>query len=238
MQFTVEAWNEGQIVGQAAVAEGQFLEVGRQAAGLAISDLSLSGRHFQLNVADGRLLVDDLGSTNGTWANELPVTQRVQIGPGARIMAGNTTFIVKQAGAQYVEGTRWCIVAVPQGMQAQPQYGFDGEQTADFAETVMCREEAVPVEVPLRDYIARQFAMLGQHAKDLRHAEAVAPPEVVAQENIVSDVAFVYDRFSVRQLHAYVRSGPGIGIAVWTFRPVIANPVERFWSILSSLRFG
>ena len=65
--------------------------VGR-AAGcqVTIDDTFASQMHARLYVRDGQLLVEDLGSTNGTWLNRQKVTGPAVIQRGDRLQVGNT----------------------------------------------------------------------------------------------------------------------------------------------------
>jgi hypothetical protein len=65
--------------------------VGRgDAADVVLDDPYASDRHARFGVSGGRPWVEDLGSTNGTEVNEMPVTARVELDPGDRIKVGQT----------------------------------------------------------------------------------------------------------------------------------------------------
>lgn len=67
------------------------LVVGRSAkADIVIEDPFASERHARFGVSGGRPWVEDLGSTNGTEVNEMPVTARVELDPGDKIKIGET----------------------------------------------------------------------------------------------------------------------------------------------------
>ncbi len=57
-------------------------------------DPQLSRRHARLRRAHGRLLIEDLGSTNGTRVNGRPIEAETVIAPGDRIALGDTTLEV------------------------------------------------------------------------------------------------------------------------------------------------
>lgn len=68
------------------------LTVGR-AGGCAIAlpeDTYVSSLHARVFVADGQVLVEDLGSTNGTFLNQAKVTAAVPLKKGDRLQVGNT----------------------------------------------------------------------------------------------------------------------------------------------------
>ena len=72
-------------------ALGDEVTVGR-AAGcqVTLDDTYASQLHARLYVRDGQLLVEDLGSTNGTWLNRQKVTGPLVIQRGDRLQVGNT----------------------------------------------------------------------------------------------------------------------------------------------------
>ncbi|HEY7939115.1 MAG TPA: FHA domain-containing protein [Acidimicrobiales bacterium] len=70
---------------------GDEVTVGR-AAGcqVTLDDTYASQLHARVYVRDGQLLVEDLGSTNGTWLNRQKVTGPLVIQRGDRLQVGNT----------------------------------------------------------------------------------------------------------------------------------------------------
>ena len=70
--------------------------IGRAEAGMGTlgGDPELSGRHAQVSVADGRFVIEDLGSTNGTFVNGRRIPAPTVVEPGDAIWVGTTTLIV------------------------------------------------------------------------------------------------------------------------------------------------
>src|ERR1051325_9735356 len=69
------------------------LSIGRDRQNtLAIEDRVLSRRHCAIQDSDGKCSLRDLGSSNGTYVNGLPVTQRMLI-DGDQITAGQSLFV-------------------------------------------------------------------------------------------------------------------------------------------------
>jgi ABC-2 type transport system ATP-binding protein len=67
------------------------ITIGRDpASDLVLADDQMSRRHLQLTAEDGRAIVEDLGSTNGTFVNGALVTGRLSLSGGDRIQAGGT----------------------------------------------------------------------------------------------------------------------------------------------------
>jgi DNA-binding NtrC family response regulator/pSer/pThr/pTyr-binding forkhead associated (FHA) protein len=81
------------------LAEGRRVLVGRSApAEIAINDQSLSRQHAAVELIDGRVWIEDLGSTNGTWVDGLRV-ERIQVPPGTELMLGGVVASVDLLGA-------------------------------------------------------------------------------------------------------------------------------------------
>lgn len=62
-------------------------------AQVRVPDPMVSRRHCEIGTADGRLLVRDLGSTNGTIVNGR-IVHDAPLQPGDRILLGMTPFVV------------------------------------------------------------------------------------------------------------------------------------------------
>ena len=57
-----------------------------------VDDTYLSGHHAKVSAADGRVIVDDLGSRNGTYLNGARITEPRTVKVGDRIQIGYTVF--------------------------------------------------------------------------------------------------------------------------------------------------
>jgi pSer/pThr/pTyr-binding forkhead associated (FHA) protein len=85
------------IVVEPADQTGRAYQVGSEvtlgrAAGcqITVDDSFVSQLHARVFARDGRLLVEDLGSTNGTYLNRQKVSGPMVISPGDRLQVGNT----------------------------------------------------------------------------------------------------------------------------------------------------
>jgi pSer/pThr/pTyr-binding forkhead associated (FHA) protein len=66
--------------------------IGRDAScHVTIPDASVSHRHARVYHSDGEWYVEDLGSTNGTFVNERPLTRPVVLRPGDTVSIGRST---------------------------------------------------------------------------------------------------------------------------------------------------
>ncbi|NUQ50905.1 MAG: FHA domain-containing protein, partial [Phycisphaerae bacterium] len=64
---------------------------------LRVPARDVSRRHCEIEVAGGRVLVRDLGSSNGTFLNGKRITE-AQLNPGDRLTIGPVTFVVQIDG--------------------------------------------------------------------------------------------------------------------------------------------
>ena len=68
--------------------------IGRGAdADLRLTDHGVSRHHAQVELREGGVWVEDLGSTNGTTVNGLPVTVPTLMSSGQRIAIGSTVLV-------------------------------------------------------------------------------------------------------------------------------------------------
>ncbi len=73
---------------------------------LTIPDRSVSTRHAEITLRDGRLWLRDLGSTNGTWHNRRPVRRPVALSDGDVLHFARTEFrVAREAVATSAEST-------------------------------------------------------------------------------------------------------------------------------------
>lgn len=67
------------------------LEIGRECGGLLLNDPQISRQHLELRTENGRVVVTDLGSTNGTTLDGQALTQPTHLAPGSTVTMGDTT---------------------------------------------------------------------------------------------------------------------------------------------------
>lgn len=67
------------------------LVIGRECDGLLLADPQVSRRHLSLDVADGRVVVTDLGSTNGSTLDGRRLTAPATLAVGSVVRCGETT---------------------------------------------------------------------------------------------------------------------------------------------------
>ena len=91
---------EGPCVGARAVMSGASVSVGRGSENhLELQDDELSRHHCELRIEQGRAVVRDLDSTNGTWVDGSRVgPDYVDLRVGQRLRVGGTTLALERTG--------------------------------------------------------------------------------------------------------------------------------------------
>jgi adenylate cyclase len=84
-------------------ADGLVLGRHSEQCDLVVAHGSLSRRHARLRIADGRLTIEDLGSTNGTIVDgmRLPVETPRPLRDGAQLLLGEIRFVVSETGSEH-----------------------------------------------------------------------------------------------------------------------------------------
>lgn len=84
------------------VRNGEKLTIGRaENADVAVpQDGQMSSLHLSIECEDGKCVIHDLDSTNGTWLNDEQVRKRIALSTGDVLRIGTTTFRVELQGAR------------------------------------------------------------------------------------------------------------------------------------------
>ena len=103
---------EGDDAGRQTPLEGS-LEIGREAStGLPLDDEQTSRRHARVTAQGDHALIEDLGSTNGTYLNGQPIEGQRTLRPGDRLRVGLTVFELRTAAD--VQRQPSAVIPVPQ----------------------------------------------------------------------------------------------------------------------------
>src|SRR5215475_7813684 len=88
---------EGALAGTTLGLADQQITIGRaDDATLVLNDDYASTRHARLFPQDGQWIVEDLGSTNGTYLDRQKVTQPTPVSPGVPIRIGKTVLELRR----------------------------------------------------------------------------------------------------------------------------------------------
>ncbi|GAA1922092.1 antibiotic biosynthesis regulator FhaB [Streptomyces sodiiphilus] len=89
---------EGSLTGTTVALQGQTITLGRaHDSTIVLDDDYASGRHARIYPdRDGQWIVEDLGSTNGTYLDRSRLTQPMPIPPGAPIRIGKTVIELRK----------------------------------------------------------------------------------------------------------------------------------------------
>src|SRR5829696_1920499 len=101
------------------VALGQPLVVGRgQDAQIVLDDPRASRRHARITPHGGTAVVEDLGSSNGTFVNGNELHAPATVGPGDDILIGVT--VIELRSTHQIAAQPSAARPVPQAIAAQP----------------------------------------------------------------------------------------------------------------------
>jgi len=108
--------------------EGDQLTIGRDASnGVAINDSEVSRKHSRLSFQGGKYVVEDLGSTNGTFVNGQRLAGPVVLKPGDVVSLGEQIVLMYDAinmdpGATMAAPRKSARVEPPPVYSAPPAY--------------------------------------------------------------------------------------------------------------------
>lgn len=124
---------QGPLAGQVFELQQPIHNVGRSKENdIQIDDLKISRRHANLTLTPTGYVLQDLGSTNGTFVNNQRITAPVAIQPGDVIGFGDNVVIDVQGfvGAPQMAGPARAAVAPPQQAYAPQQQAYAPPQPA------------------------------------------------------------------------------------------------------------
>ena len=147
----------GPLCGEAFPLDGPALTIGRDtAAQLCIPDRLMSRRHCAVEVSEGGSFLRDLGSSNGTFVNGIPVRERA-LEHGDRIRVGESVllFLDRQRGSRVGSDGEALTECVDRGTRQPPAAAEIDSPAAIVAEVLAGRatlqaHEMVGESAPMR----------------------------------------------------------------------------------------
>ncbi|MGA9771574.1 MAG: trypsin-like peptidase domain-containing protein, partial [Blastocatellia bacterium] len=93
-------WTTGPLAGQHFEVKAEGMTIGREAmsAQIVINDSRVSSRHAWVGVRDGRVVLEDTGSTNGTFVNSISAGRIRQV----TLNSGDTVIISEADAARFI----------------------------------------------------------------------------------------------------------------------------------------
>jgi len=80
---------EGVQGGPFELSEGTHILGSAEGAGILVPDTTISAQHGQFTVGEGQIVYQDLGSQNGSFVSEQPITEAVALSAGHVLQVGN-----------------------------------------------------------------------------------------------------------------------------------------------------
>lgn len=88
---------DGPLIGTVIPLEGQQVTIGRAPdSTIVIDDDYASSRHARVYESEGSWVVEDLGSTNGTWIDRVRITTPTVLPVGAPLRIGRSTMQIQK----------------------------------------------------------------------------------------------------------------------------------------------
>jgi pSer/pThr/pTyr-binding forkhead associated (FHA) protein len=88
---------EGPLTGTEVPLEGAQVTLGRAPdSTIVVDDDYASSRHARIYESEGAWVVEDLGSTNGTWLDRTRLTTPTVLPVGAPLRVGRTTLVIQK----------------------------------------------------------------------------------------------------------------------------------------------
>jgi predicted component of type VI protein secretion system len=86
-------------------------------------DTQVSRRHARISLQGGTAVVEDLGSTNGTYVNDQPISSPRVLNPGDKVRIGLTVLELR---------TKQQVAARPSAVQVRPQLTAVGQEVLQY----------------------------------------------------------------------------------------------------------
>jgi pSer/pThr/pTyr-binding forkhead associated (FHA) protein len=152
-------------------------------------DTQVSRRHARISAQGGQVVVEDLGSTNGTYVNDQPISAPRTLNPGDKVRIGLTVLELR---------TRQQVAARPSAVQVRPQLTAVGNEVLQYVPENQLAPvgnvspqgpiaTAQPAPPPPPAPPQQQYAPGAPGFKAQETPAAFVPPEVVGDPQAESD---------------------------------------------------
>ena len=188
----IAVWSGSQCISLATRIPPEGIVIGRELLGDTTDD-RLSRLHARIARLDGRLVMSDAGSRNGTFVNESAIeADSVEVVPGAVIRTGRTVWTIV-ADVARTDAARMVRAIVDAARAVAPEIAIH----ATLVEACLCRP---PTHRPLLDLVAAAARVRASEGGSLRGADL--------------EIAPVPGLFAVF---------PGVKTAIWAARRIAAK---------------
>jgi predicted component of type VI protein secretion system len=137
-------------------------------------DGQVSRRHARFSADGGGVTVEDLGSTNGTYVNEQPISSPRTLRPGDKVRVGLTVLELR---------TRQQVAARPSAVQARPALtALDNDILVQVPDDQLARVADVPPVGPIATAAPAPPAPAAPPLAPPAQQPAAGPPAFRAQE--------------------------------------------------------
>jgi pSer/pThr/pTyr-binding forkhead associated (FHA) protein len=149
-------------------------------------DTQVSRRHARISVQGGQVVVEDLGSTNGTYVNDQPISSPRALNPGDKVRIGLTVLELR---------TRQQVAARPSAVQVRPQLTAVGNDVLQYVpDNQLAPVADISPQGPIQTAapaapqpVAQQAAPGTPGFKALETPPGFVPPDVVGDAQAESD---------------------------------------------------
>jgi pSer/pThr/pTyr-binding forkhead associated (FHA) protein len=124
---------QGAQAGMSFPIRGNQVIIGREeGADIVLQDPESSRRHSRISWQGGRYVVEDLGSTNGTFVNGVQITMPQVLNPGDSVGIGQTAMVFQTSFAQATDVLQGALPQMPAYTPASEQAEENGSQITQY----------------------------------------------------------------------------------------------------------
>ena len=127
---------EGTQGGPFELTEGTHVIGSAEGCSILISDMTISAQHGQIDINQGQIVYTDLGSQNGSFVEDQPITEPVALTPGHVLRLGSNPgihlqFVDDPAMVETMKRETAVIATTPKAI-APDDFGKSGDASSAF----------------------------------------------------------------------------------------------------------